>query len=291
MANRFIERLRGKVPYIRRLHREIDDLHHRLAAAERLPVVYQIGGYEPSHLSGEFRAFLRLLQPHDVTGHNKQRVGTDRDGGYVMLDDYITVRHALSLGIGLDVSWDIAMADRGIRVLQYDHSVNASPQANGRFVFHRRRVVAMPQAPEDITLAQIMAGDPLTADDDIVAKVDIEGAEWDLLARTDTDVLARIRQLAIEFHWLRNFADTGWRATAIAALRNLTATHCCIHVHGTNYAPFAVIGGVPFPEVFEATFVRRTDYRTFPSDAAFPTELDRPSNPKKPDLFLGRWSY
>jgi hypothetical protein len=201
------------------------------------------------------------------------------------------VRHALSLGIGLDVSWDVAMAARGIRVMQYDPSVSASPQANDRFVFHRRRVVAVLQAPEDMTLAQIMASETLAADRDIVAKIDIEGAEWELLARTDTNVLARIRQLAIEFHWLRNFSDARWRATALAALRNLTATHCCVHVHGTNWAPFAVVGGVPFPDVFEATFVRRADYRMFPSDAVFPTELDRSCNPKKPDLYLGRWSY
>ena len=110
-------------------------------------------------------------------------------------------------------------------------------------------------------------------------------------ARTDPSVLVRIRQIAIEFHWLRNFTQAEWRSIAVAAMRNLTATHCCIHVHGANWAPFAVVGGVPFPEVFEATFVRRADYQMAPSDAVFPTEFDRPCDPKKPDLFLGRWSY
>jgi hypothetical protein len=291
VASPFIERLRGKLPYIRRLHREIDDLRHRLAAVEQLPAVHETVGDQPAQLSSEFRAFLRLLRPHAVSGHDKQRVGAGRDGGYVMLDDFASVRHAISLGIGRDVSWDVAMAARGIRVMQYDASVGASPQADERFVFHRRRVVAAIEAPEDITLEQIMASDALAADGEIVAKIDIEGAEWSVLAGTDADVLTRVRQLAVEFHWLRSFADERWRATAVAALQNLTAAHCCIHVHGANWAPFAVVGGVPFPEVFEATFVRRADHRLVPSDAVFPTELDRPCNPKKPDLFLGRWSY
>jgi hypothetical protein len=291
VASPLIERLRGRLPYIRRLHREIDDLRHRLAAVEQRPAVHETVGDQPARLSSEFRAFLRLLRPHAASGRDKQRVGAGRDGGYVMLDDFAPVRHAISLGIGRDVSWDVAMAARGIRVMQYDASVDASPQADERFVFHRRRVVAAIEAPEDITLAQIMAGDALAADGEIVAKIDIEGAEWSVLAGTDADVLSRIRQLAVEFHWLRNFADERWRATAVAALQNLTAAHCYIHVHGANWAPFAVVGGVPFPEVFEATFVRRADHRLVPSDAVFPTELDRPCDPKKPDFFLGRWSY
>jgi hypothetical protein len=291
VANQFIERLRGRLPYIRRLHREIDDLRHRLAAVEQIPAAHETVGEQPTRLSSEFRAFLRLLRPHDVLGYDKQRIGGGRDGGYVMLDDFGPVRHAISLGIGLDVSWDVAMATRDIQVVQYDPSVSASPQAHERFVFHRRRVVEAIETPEDITLAQIMTSNGLAADSEIVAKIDIEGAEWGILARTDPNVLARVRQLAIEFHWVRNFSDEHWRTTAVAALHNLVAAHCCIHVHGANWAPFVVVGGVPFPEVFEATFVRRDDHRLVPCDGVFPSELDRPCNPKKPDLFLGRWSY
>jgi len=140
VANQFIERLRGKIPYVRRLHREIDDLRHRLAAVERMPAVYAAVGEQPARLSSEFRAFLRLLRPHDVLVYDKQRVGGGRDGGYVMLDDFGPVRHAISLGVGLDVSRDVAMSTRDIRVMQFDSSVSASPQANERFVFHRVRV-------------------------------------------------------------------------------------------------------------------------------------------------------
>jgi hypothetical protein len=291
VAYQIIELLRGHIPYVRRLHREIDDLRYQIAGLEQAPVVHEAAGSQPERLTSEFRSFLRLLQPYDVVGRDKQRIGAGGDGGYVMVDDFALVRHALSLGIGDDVSWDAAMAARGICVLQYDHSVSASPQANKRFVFHRRRVVGQARSAIDITLAGILASATLAADSDIVAKIDIEGAEWGVLALTDTSLLSRIRQLSIEFHSMRDFDDDRWRTTAIAALHNLMATHCCVHVHGNNWAPFAVIGGVPFPDAFEATFVRRADHPTVPSDAVFPTHLDLPCNPKKPDLFLGRWSF
>ena len=291
MAHPVIELLRGQIPYVRRLHRKIDDLRHHIAGLEQAPVVHEAVGSQPTRLTSEFRSFLRLMQPYDVVGREKQRIGAGGDGGYVMVDDFAPVRHALSLGIGDDVSWDAAMAARGIYVLQYDHSVSASPRANKRFVFHRRRVVGQAESSLDTTLAEILASAPLAADSDIVAKIDIECAEWEVLALTDTSLLSRIRQLSIEFHGTRDFGDDRWRTTAFAALRKLTATHCCVHVHGNNWGPFAVIGGVPFPDAFEATFVRRADHPTVPSEAVFPTELDLPCNPKKPDLFLGRWSF
>lgn len=291
MAYRLIERLRGKVPYIRRLHREIDDLRHQLAVVEQQPLLDGTAGVQSTHIGNEFRTFLRLLQPHDVRGLKKLRVGAKADGGYVMLNDFAPVRHALSLGVGAEVSWDSGMAARGLRVFQYDNTVIASPQTHEKFFFHRKRVVGIIQEPEDITLAQIMTSDALKGDNNVVAKIDIEGHEWAVLANTDSNVLAHIRQCVVEFHEMRHFIDEAWRHTAFGALRNLISTHCCIHVHGNNWGPFAVVGGVPFPNAFEATFVRRADHETVPSAAVFPTELDRPCNPKKPDLYLGRWNY
>jgi len=291
MASRFIERLRGKIPFVHRLHREIDDLRCRLAVAEQQPSITGTAQTEPRQAGEEFRAFLRLLQPHNVRGGNKVRIGAEADGGYVMLDDFAAARHALSLGIGTQVSWDIAMAARGLRVFQYDHTVDAGPHMHELLAFHRMRVVAQARGPQEITLADIVANPALDADTDIIAKIDIEGDEWKVLATTGRQVLARIRQIAIEFHSTRSFSEAEWRKDAFAALRNLTSTHCCIHVHGNNWGSFAVVGGVPFPDSFEATFVRRCDHEIAPCALDFPTDLDRPCNPRKPDLYLGRWNY
>src|SRR5205807_2115231 len=164
--------------------------------------------------AARFRDFLRCVQPHDVRGYRKQRIGADLDGGYVMLDDFGASRTALSLGVGPEVSWDAAMAARGLRVLQFDHTVECSPLQHS------------------------------------------------------------------------NFVEPAWRKTALAALKKLSASHACIHIHGNNWGSFTVIGGIPFPDVFEATFVRRGDYALTPSTAVFPTELDRPSNPRVSDLYL-----
>lgn len=291
MANPITESLRNRVPYIRRLHSQIDELRHRLATAEAAPELTAAIGSDSAEIVWKFREFLHHLQPHDVPGFRKCRFGALRDGGYVMLDDFGAARNALSLGIGPEVSWDIDIAARGLRVFQYDHTVSCSPQAKPNFVFHRNRVVGRPEGPDDVTLAQILARPELASDRNVIAKIDIEDAEWELLAQTDSVCLQRIRQLVIEFSEVRQFVDRRWRTAMVAALRNLTAAHACIHIHGNNWGPFAVVGGIPFPNCFEVTFIRRADYPIVPSLEIFPTELDRPNNPKKPDLHIGRWDY
>jgi hypothetical protein len=291
VANKIIEKIRREIPYIKRLHREIDDLRNRLATAEAAPELKPIMESDSAGIAEQFRAFLHDLQPHDVPGLRKVRIGAERDGGYVMLDDFGPSRNALSLGIGSDVSWDSDMAARGFRVFQFDHTVAGSPEPNPHFVFHRTRVVGRPEAPGDVTLSAILGRPELASDQDVIAKIDIDEAEWDVLARVDRASLLRIRQLAVEFEDIRRFLDPARRAIMTAVVKNLTSTHACIHIHGNNWGPFTVVGGIPFPNFFEATFVRRTDYTLVPSSASFPMEIDRPNNPRKPDLFLGRWDY
>jgi FkbM family methyltransferase len=293
MAHPFVAAIRTRLPYLRRLYREIDELRHQLATAVPVPMVQPpiIPTPQSKGLGLEFRTFLRLLRPHDVPRKNKRRIGGDGDGGYVMLDDFAPVRAAVSLGIGPNVSWDLDMAALGVRIYQFDDSVPGSPKASELFAFQKKRIVANAPRAGEITLSEIMAADTLRHDDNIVIKMDIEGAEWEVLARLSTEEMQRIRQLTVEFHNLREFADAPWRGRAFEAMKNITASHACVHVHGNNFAPFAVIGGIPFPHSFEATFARRVDHEFTPSTASFPTELDRPNHRHRADLYLGQWDY
>jgi Methyltransferase FkbM domain len=291
MATKLIENLRGRVPYIARLQRRIDELEHKLAATTANPELRSVHGTHDRKTVAQFRSFLRLLEPHRAANVEKRRFGRDADGGYVMLNDLGGARTAISLGIGDEVSWDLDIAGRGLRVIQFDHTVEGPPRNHPSFVFTRARIVGRHERPGDVTLSEILARQELAEQKAIVAKIDIEGAEWDVLARTDGTSLGRISQMIVEFHGLRRFAEPAWRANALEGLTRLMSTHVCVHVHGNNWAPFTVVGGIAFPDGFEATFARRADHAFAPSGEVFPTELDRPCNPKLPDLFLGAWDY
>src|SRR5438876_498716 len=60
-----------------------------------------------------------LLVPQQIVGHSKVRVGSRYDGGYVCVNDFEGINTALSLGIGYNDDWDVAIAERGIVVHQF----------------------------------------------------------------------------------------------------------------------------------------------------------------------------
>lgn len=233
----------------------------------------------------ELRAWIADLAPWEAEGGTRLRVGADRDGGYIMLEDFEGIVGAVSAGIGGDVSWDLAIAGRGIPVVQLDHTVEAPPEPHALFRFHRRKLVPDGLGrPHTATLRDILAAPPFDRGGDAILKMDIESDEWAVLDAASPADLARFRQIVLELHAIERFAEPGWRATARRVTAKLAATHRSIHVHGNNAAPFAIVAGVPLPRVFEVSWLRADGRRFVPSDRTCPGPLDRPNMPDRPDL-------
>jgi glycosyltransferase involved in cell wall biosynthesis len=254
-------------------------------SAERSAIVHV-----PQDDPSQIKEFLKLLEPRSVAKFEKIRVGGDHDGGYVMLEDFSGVSAALSLGIGTDVAWDVAIADRGIRVLQYDANVDDAPLQHRGCTFRRAKIVPVAStSPSEITIEAIVAN--LDSPSDLLLKLDIEGDEWSVLGALNQATLARFRQVVCEFHHLDHFGDTAWRSLARSAVEKLCRTHCVAHVHGNNYGQQVLVGAHLVPNVIEVTFVRRDAYEICASKAVFPTELDSPNDATAPDLFLGTFRF
>ena len=248
--------------------------------------------WEPA-VGERVRATLSLLSPEEVEGVGKLRVGRDFDGGYVMLDDFAGITAALSLGIADDVSWDEAIAARGIEVVQFDPSVPGPPVEHERFHFERLRV-APEDAPGTVSLARAVADRTAPGDGpDLLLKMDIEGAEWDVLAGCDEALLGRFRQILLEFHDLDRMGEEAFGARVHAVFARLARTHLVTHVHGNNCGNFAVVGNVPVPQSLEVSFAARSAYSSAKAGVpgSFPTPLDHPNQPGRADLFLGAFRF
>jgi hypothetical protein len=59
---------------------------------------------------------LKLIAPMEAVGPSLVRVGGNRDGGYVMLNEFPDDSVAYSFGIGEDISWDADIAKKNIEV-------------------------------------------------------------------------------------------------------------------------------------------------------------------------------
>lgn len=76
--------------------------------------------------------FIRTIRPRATTTP-LIRIGGDGDGGYLLPDDLEDLKVCISPGIDTQISFDKAMAERGLHVFMVDASVDGPPEYNERF--------------------------------------------------------------------------------------------------------------------------------------------------------------
>jgi hypothetical protein len=240
------------------------------------------------------RNFLRLASmfaPQSAVGFKKVRMGSDFDGGYVMLDDFKEVDLALSFGIDTNADWDLAVANRGVPVQQYDHTVGHSPVLHQLITFFSEMIVGSSLRTSNASIRSILKKAGTNRDASVILKADIESDEWSVFDNCAPEDLRRFSQIIVEFHDFSHAVDDGWLQMATRVLSKLTTFFFVFHVHGNNWSPMATISNVHFPDVLEVSFANRERYSFTKNEELFPTSLDRPNDPRRPDLYLGAFRY
>jgi hypothetical protein len=245
--------------------------------------------------SPEVEAFYRDLfgriKIKAVTGHSKKRVGSESDGGYVMIDNLASIDCCYSLGIFNEVSWDLEMANRGIPVLQYDDSVKGPPSPHEKFTFYRERIVdatapgANQETLEGIITKHRHQGKKL------ILKMDIEGSEWAVLDATSAESLAQFDQILVEFHDFSRLIEHPFRERAKRVLDKLNLHHTPIHVHANNCSRIYNLPNFYFSNILELSYVKTVDYSLVNSEEIFPGPYDRPNVPDLPEVYLGKFKF
>jgi FkbM family methyltransferase len=234
------------------------------------------------------RRIFSLLRPQDVAGKSFVRKGRDYDGGYLMLDHGLENATVYSMGISDDASWDVDMAALGCDVYQYDHTIDRFPAEHPKFHSFKIGICGRPvNDPKLKTIDQLIGINKHHDQHDMILKMDIEGAEWNVLADISEATMARFSQIVIELHWLTHVDDIHRLRRIIAGLEKLNQTHQVVHVHANNCGRIALIAGVLLPDSMEVALVRKTDHSFSECRRIFPTELDMPCNHAAADFFLG----
>lgn len=265
------------------------------ALAKRMESLEQtVGHHMPpldatSEAQTRVRETLRLLRPRSVVGFQKTRIGSAGDGGYVQIDDLAGIGHALSFGVCDDDSWDLAMAQAGVPVKQFDHSIETAPSTHPLLTFHRK-MITLETTDVSASLPDLVA--EFSKDGaDLILKMDIEGCEWDVFDNASDEDLSRLSQILCEFHHLSRLDQPAFAARAQRVFEKLTRQFAPIHFHANNCGPMCNVANVPLPEYIEITFVNRSRYETKDSDEVFPTPLDAPNDPRFADIFLGAFRF
>ncbi len=228
----------------------------------------------------------QYLQPKDVVGMEFTRVGRRGDGGYVMVDDFVDCRYALSFGVGTEISWDLAIVGRGLTVFLYDQTIDSIPVQHEKLKL-RRFGLGESHDPKGAkqSLPKILSHEGLQDDSNLILKIDVEGAEWKALRQIAAQEMQLFRQIVVEFHGLADYSDHDKHIERLYTLKKMAETHQVVHVHANNWGRYVIIGGIPVPDVVEVTFARAT-YRFADCTRVFPTGLDSPNNSDRAELIF-----
>jgi hypothetical protein len=83
---------------------------------------------------------LELLQPCFIQELEIKRIGSENDGGYVVVDDFKIDDFLISFGVGNDINFEAEMLQEISGAQLYDDSVSELPFQLERAVFFQQRV-------------------------------------------------------------------------------------------------------------------------------------------------------
>lgn len=215
---------------------------------------------------------------YDV-GIPKVRLGPAHDGGYVILDSNFNSKILMGYGVGDNVEFENSFCERyGTKAVCFDHTIDKIPRIGSGVEYVREGISAVDADPLYSLATHIARYAP---DQDITLKIDVEGAEWDVLKTAD---LSRVTQLIIEFHDMHTAPSS--------IFKKLNNDFYLIHVHGTNFEnqPYVYFNRVQkMPRYIECTYVRKdlVPHNNVKIDtSSYPTPLDQTGCKEKPEVTL-----
>jgi hypothetical protein len=226
-------------------------------------------------------ALLDALQPVKLSNCQLERFGEAHDGGYLMCANLLGSAGAgYSYGISNYDQWGCDVSRKlNVRVHQYDCFDTRQPSCPGGDTMFHPECVSYETFVEEGRPFDTLASQMRKNGDEgkhVVAKMDVEGAEWDSLLFAPDEVYERIDQLVLEFH---GFQDEKY-AYAIARVKKFFHV---VNLHFNNFSCGS--GREPFPAwAYEVLFVNKKLGTVDPSGTvSLPNPLDAPNSPSWPD--------
>ena len=215
------------------------------------------------------------------------RLGSKRDGGYVIFDG-LQYDHLVSGGIEGNIDFESDFINKyNVSCDAFDNSIDKLPKENNQINFCRKTITSV-NTERNTNLKSLINGK-----ENVFVKMDIEGGEWDWLESLEQEELNRVTQMTIEIHFffeLRgNDLNTEFRKR-LKIIEKLNEYFYLMHVHGNNHSNVFSFDGQQYPSVIECTYVNKKVFMNNPylfvirNIRNFPNELDMSNNEHGPEI-------
>jgi hypothetical protein len=239
--------------------------------------------------SSELKATLGQITPK-ASPRRLRRIGGAGDGGYLIPDDLDSIAACFSPGVAESAGFELELAKMGIRSFMADYSVDNPPVNHPLFDFEKLFLASHNEPGRFIRLE-----DWITAKEqskgDLILQMDIEGAEWPILADVSRETLSRFRIIVLELHGLDNLLTNPLGLEIFKSVfLKLNDKFSVVHLHANNCCGELNYQGIHIPRVLEVTLIRNDRYQVSGEvfEPLIPNPLDFPNVPGRKELLVDK---
>ena len=201
-----------------------------------------------------------LICPKAVLGKKRIIVGKWSDGCYILLDDFKNIRVAYSFGISINIQFDKALADKGIDVFMYDHTIDSLPYENPKFHWKKIGLCGKNTKNKYLkNLEELIEENGHNNERDMILKIDIEHWEWESIIDLKEDTLNKFKYIAIEYHFKdeKEFKNDNLYYNV---LKKISQTHQVVYIRcNENRSNKINFGNNRICHIIEVTYVIKKD--------------------------------
>ena len=217
------------------------------------------------------KCIYHLISTKKVLGRNRILLGDKYDGCYVLLDDFINTTIAYSFGISGNIQFDKALADRGIDVFMYDHTINSLPYENPKF--HWKKIGLCGKHTYNVelkNLEELIIENGHTFEKNMILKMDIEESEWESLIDLKEETLNQFKYIAIEYHF-KDESEFKNNNIYYNVLKKISKTHQAFYVRCNGDRDFLVnFGNNRICHIIEVSYVIKKGNIFIKDDTIYP---------------------
>ena len=201
----------------------------------------------------------RLVCPKEIPGKKEY---------YVLLDDFENIKIAYSLGIEKNIGFDKDLADRGIDIYMYDHTINSLPYENPKFHWKKIGVGGKNDKNENIkTFEELIIENGHSSEKNMILKMDISFCEWNVLKDLPVDLLNQFKYITMELHFGKEPNIIYYEVP-----RKLYKTHQVFYLYCNNGQNIVTFGDNRICKYLEVSLVIRKDNTFIKDNAIYPIE-------------------
>ncbi len=240
----------------------------------------------------KIKELIKELRPIVVEDKKLIRIGknTEIDGNYLIPDDINGIEYCFSLGVGKSSSFELHLAEKGIKSFIADYSVDKLPVEHKSLIFDKKFVNSY-NSDSTISFTKWKNKYLKNYDKDLIMQMDIEGDEYKVLLDIPQSELKKFRIIVIEFHFLTRLFDYHSNQFIYSSLKKLLEEFYVVHIHPNKHSPILKRNNIEIPHYLEITFLRKDRVKNFEYAKTFPHPLDIKNCKDKPDVELPRSWY